>query len=70
MEEKRTIQIKFGGFLSMLQIAFIVLKLCGVIGWSWWTVFLPTIIPWGIILFLLLIVGILVFISYLKNVNE
>ena len=33
------------GFLSLLQIAFIVLKLCGVIKWSWFCVFLPTIIP-------------------------
>ena len=31
--------------MSLLQIAFIVLKLCGVIEWSWFCVFLPTIIP-------------------------
>lgn len=33
------------GFCSLLQIAFIVLKLCGVIEWSWFCVLLPTIIP-------------------------
>lgn len=37
--------ISFGG---LLQIAFIVLKLCKVINWSWWLVMLPTIIPFGL----------------------
>lgn len=27
--------------LGLLGIAFIVLKLCGVINWSWWLVLLP-----------------------------
>ena len=29
------------GFTGLLQIALIVLKLCGVIGWSWFVVLLP-----------------------------
>lgn len=29
------------GFLSMLAIVFITLKLCSVIEWSWWLVLLP-----------------------------
>lgn len=36
------------GFFGLLQIAFIVLKLCGVINWSWWWVFCPI---WGAIAF-------------------
>lgn len=32
------------GFLGLLTIAFIVLKLTDVIGWSWWWVLLPL---WG-----------------------
>lgn len=36
------------GFTGLLQIAFIVLKLCNVINWSWWWVLLPTIIPVGL----------------------
>lgn len=32
------------GILEVLTIIFIVLKLVGVITWSWWIVFLPTII--------------------------
>ena len=36
------------GFFGLLQIAFIVLKLCGVITWSWWVVFIPFDIELGI----------------------
>ena len=32
------------GMTGLLQIAFIVLKLCKVIDWSWWWVLAPT---WG-----------------------
>ena len=32
-------------FCGLLCIAFIVLKLCGVIGWSWWWVLAPLWIP-------------------------
>jgi energy-coupling factor transporter transmembrane protein EcfT len=33
------------GFFGALTIAFIVLKLCNVIDWSWWWVLAPTWIP-------------------------
>ena len=33
------------GFLGLLQIAFIVLKLIGKIDWSWWWVLAPIWIP-------------------------
>ena len=32
------------GFAEVLTIVFVVLKLCGVIGWAWWQVLLPEII--------------------------
>lgn len=41
------------GFTGLLTIVFIVLKLCGVIGWSWWWVLSP--------LWINLILGILFF---------
>lgn len=28
-------------FMATLQLAFIVLKICGVINWSWWVVLIP-----------------------------
>lgn len=30
------------GFTELLQIAFIILRLCKVIDWSWWWVLAPT----------------------------
>lgn len=55
---------KHGGvsFPALLTVAFIVLKLCGVIDWSWWWVLAPI---WGG-LALLLILLIILFI--IKNI--
>lgn len=33
------------GFLGLLTIVFITLKLCGVITWSWWWALAPIWIP-------------------------
>ena len=38
------------GFCEVLGIVFIVLKLVGVIDWSWWLVLLPIYAPWVIFL--------------------
>ena len=55
MEEKNNTSVSGGiGFIGLLQIAFIILKLCHVINWSWLWVLSPlwiSIIFW--ILFLL-----------------
>lgn len=45
--------------LGLLGVAFVVLKLCGVIDWSWWWVTLPF---WGglaIVLAVLLVLGVI-----------
>lgn len=54
------------GFFGLLQIAFIVLKLCKVIKWSWWLVLLPLWIDIGLIA-LCIIITIYLFISVYKN---
>jgi len=41
--------------LEFLTVAFIVLKLTGVIDWSWWWVLSPTLIPVGIAIPLVII---------------
>ena len=41
------------GFVGLLQIAFIVLKLTHVIDWEWWIVLLPGIIEGSAVLVLL-----------------
>lgn len=40
-------------FTTLLLVAFIVLKLCGVIAWSWWWVMAPAWIPLVVTLSLL-----------------
>jgi len=47
------------GFLGLLQIVFITLKLCKVIGWNWLIVLLPTLIPTALVVlwFLFLLVA-------------
>ena len=38
------------GFVGLLTIVFIVLKLCKVISWSWWWVLSPIWITTGIVI--------------------
>lgn len=49
---------------TLLTVAFVVLKLCGIITWSWWWVFSPIWIPIvlgiGISAFVLIITAIIV----------
>lgn len=58
MSETKTTNygISLGGLLT---VAFVVLKLCKVISWSWWWILSPMLIPIGIGLVCLLI-GIIV----------
>lgn len=46
------------GPLDLVTIAFVVLKLCKVIDWSWWWVFSPIWIPLAIIVVIGLLVAI------------
>ncbi len=52
------------GFLGLLTIVFIVLKLTKYIDWSWWWVLSPLLIPIGLCIILLLVLGIA---FYTKN---
>jgi hypothetical protein len=46
-------------FLDVLLIVFIVLKLCGVIAWSWWWVLSPIWIGvlWALFLWIMIKLG-------------
>ena len=50
--------------LDLLAVAFIILKLCKVINWSWWIVLSPI---WGAIM-LTLIVSIILYVLYKKDI--
>lgn len=41
---------------SVLTIIFVVLKLVGVINWSWWWVFSPTLIDIGVVTLLVIVI--------------
>lgn len=51
---KERISISFSG-TSLLSVAFIVLKLCNVIDWSWWWVLSPIWIPIALVVILLIL---------------
>ena len=53
-------------FSSILTLIFIVLKLCGVINWSWWWVLLPIETPIAIVLAVIIILFINLIIESLK----
>lgn len=55
-EKSNSGRIGFGGLLGL---AFIILKLCKVIDWSWWWVLSPFWIVGAIIILLLVIAGLL-----------
>ena len=46
--------------LGLLGVAFIVLKLVGVIDWSWWLVTLPFYGPVILLIIILIVVGLIV----------
>lgn len=59
-------EVEFG-FTTMafiLSEIFLVLKLCNVIEWSWWLVFLPLIIVVGVQVATLVIIFIIALIMY------
>ena len=58
------------GFVGLLTIAFIVLKLTGVVNWSWLWVLSPLWISAALTLTILLIVGIVVLSIYLADKSK
>lgn len=66
--ENKKIEIKLGlSIWSILFIVFLVLKLFNIgaaAAWSWWVVFLPLIIPFGIIFVWWFMFLIIIFIKF------
>ena len=53
MNENKSVRTGGVGVTGLLQVAFIVLKLCGVIKWSWLWVLCPSWITAAIVVLLL-----------------
>ena len=62
--EKKTVNKNGVGFCGLLTIAFIVLKLCGIIDWSWVWVLAPLWIGWA---FTLITIGIIYLIAFIVD---
>ena len=59
--------MKFGiidFMIASLQVAFILMKLCGAISWSWWLVMLPMIL---LVVFNILVLFLYVFVKVHKS---
>jgi len=57
MQVNQSTSVRSIGFTGLLTIAFVVLKLCNVIQWSWWWVLSPLWIST-----LLVVIGIIFFV--------
>ena len=55
------------GFFGLLAVAFIVLKLTGVIGWSWWWVTAPLWAPFTVAL---LVIGMIFVVGLIASYRK
>ena len=55
MKERETVS-KGLSFLNILTLVFVIAKLLGLVTFSWWLVFMPTMIQLAIVLIMLVVV--------------
>ena len=61
---KNKININLGdGYMTLTFVALMVLKLCGVIDWSWWWVTAPIWGPFVIFIGFLVVIGIIALVA-------
>ncbi len=62
------VSLDFNGLAVFLTVLFAILKILGVISWSWWIVFLPLIAVYGLGAVVLLIAAIwfLIYLTFKK----
>lgn len=62
------VSLDFNGLATFLTVLFAILKLTGVITWSWWIVFLPLIAVYGLGAVILVIAAIwlLIYLTFKK----
>ena len=58
-------------FVSLLAVAFIVLKLCGVIDWAWIWVLAPVWIPFALVFAIIVVMFVVAFIiTIVKRISD
>lgn len=55
MEEKEAVS-KSLGFLNILTLIFVIAKVLGLVTFSWWLVFMPTLIQVAVVMLALVVV--------------
>lgn len=62
------VSLDFNGLAAFLTVLFAILKILGVITWSWWIVFLPLIAVYGLGAVILVIAAIwfLIYLTFKK----
>ena len=62
------VSLDFNGLAAFLTVLFAILKILGVISWSWWIVFLPLIAVYGLGAIVLFIAAIwfLIYLTFKK----
>lgn len=63
MTTKTEVRYRGIGFLPLLTLIFITLKLTGYITWSWWLVLLPLLVQVGLVVVALIILGVCYYIA-------
>lgn len=66
MKKENKQGLRFGA-LEVLAIVFVVLKLTGVVTWSWWIVLAPILIPLAILLICFLGLGIIYYVEEVRK---
>lgn len=64
----KSVSLDFNGLAAFLTALFAILKLLGVISWSWWIVFLPLIAVYGLGVVILVIAAVwfLIYLTFKK----
>ncbi len=72
----RVVDFSLATMAFILSMIFMVLKLCNVVAWSWWLIFLPLIIAVGVpiviwvVLFIITLIISFLTIKHLTNLSE
>lgn len=66
MKKENKQGLRFGA-LEVLAIVFVVLKLTGVVTWSWWIVLTPVLIPLAILLICFLGLGLIYYVEEVRK---
>jgi membrane protein implicated in regulation of membrane protease activity len=67
--KSKTININLTPIAIIMTVVFVVLKLCGVIAWSWWLVLLPVIVV-GVLLILACLSIVLIALCFNRSEEE